>query len=476
LSRAGCAQLIRDICRCLLEFLERTLLQPRWLNDFGQPAEGIDKSELVHPEPRRIRDKHHLRFVATQPCTERYSRDAVVLENALTTEADPFLRARYKFYLGQCYLDAGEKEKALAAFEERALLGFWDQEVFISLYRAANLKADLGFDEEEVIASYLKAHDIRKDRAEALYGAARYCRIKQKYQQGFDLANQALKIKPPHAGLFLEDWIYRYALLDEFAVNAYGIGCYSECVKACTRLLNEGRTPEHFRVRVSKNAELARNKLAAQIHASPAMQTGGRTSHITDSEPKRARLNVILICGPWGSGTSVVAGLLDRLGAFGLAPYFETKDLKTANSYESMPFREIILRYASQPSLSLIPCAPGALQSDLQSLQTRIEEQEFGPYDLHSPKPIFLKYPLSALLIPQICEVFDTKLIYVIRPLEDIARTQEQASKLVWRFLHFDRLATKGAVIFLRDEHRQSLCIRATRVRTGAPAFGYPDL
>jgi hypothetical protein len=31
-------------------------------------AEAIDKSELVHPEPRRIRDKDHLRFVATQPC------------------------------------------------------------------------------------------------------------------------------------------------------------------------------------------------------------------------------------------------------------------------------------------------------------------------------------------------------------------------------------------------------------------------
>ncbi len=30
--------------------------------------EAIDKSELAHPEPRRIRDKHHLRFVATQPC------------------------------------------------------------------------------------------------------------------------------------------------------------------------------------------------------------------------------------------------------------------------------------------------------------------------------------------------------------------------------------------------------------------------
>ena len=31
-------------------------------------AEAIDKSELVHPEPRRIRDKDHLRFVAKQPC------------------------------------------------------------------------------------------------------------------------------------------------------------------------------------------------------------------------------------------------------------------------------------------------------------------------------------------------------------------------------------------------------------------------
>ena len=29
---------------------------------------GIDKSRLVHPEPRRFRDKEHVRFVANQPC------------------------------------------------------------------------------------------------------------------------------------------------------------------------------------------------------------------------------------------------------------------------------------------------------------------------------------------------------------------------------------------------------------------------
>jgi hypothetical protein len=31
-----------------------------------QAAEAVDKSELAHPEPRRIRDKLHLRFVSTQ--------------------------------------------------------------------------------------------------------------------------------------------------------------------------------------------------------------------------------------------------------------------------------------------------------------------------------------------------------------------------------------------------------------------------
>ena len=31
-------------------------------------ANGIDKSQLVHPEPRRFRDQNHVQFVAKQPC------------------------------------------------------------------------------------------------------------------------------------------------------------------------------------------------------------------------------------------------------------------------------------------------------------------------------------------------------------------------------------------------------------------------
>jgi len=155
------------------------------------------------------------------PGSEHYRREAGLIERALAAETDPFLVARYKFYLAQTHLDAGDKEMALAAYRERAELGFWDQEVFISLYRSAGIEADLGFDEDAVIASYLQAHEARKDRAEALHGAARFCRLKERYQQGFDLAKRGVLVKRPDNALIPEDWIYEYGLLDEYAINAW---------------------------------------------------------------------------------------------------------------------------------------------------------------------------------------------------------------------------------------------------------------
>jgi LPS sulfotransferase NodH/glycosyltransferase involved in cell wall biosynthesis len=196
---------------------------------------------------------------------EEYSRqDAAVLQSALVTETDPFLVARYTFYLGQAYFDAGEAEKALATFLARAELGGWADEVFVSLCRAAQLKADLGHDGDEVIATYLKAHGVAPHRAEALHHAARFCRIKERFQQGYDFAQRGLRIKRPGDVLFSEGWVYDYGLLDEYAVNAYWIGAYRECLDACKTLLGVEATPVHERGRIQANADAARGKLAEQ--------------------------------------------------------------------------------------------------------------------------------------------------------------------------------------------------------------------
>jgi tetratricopeptide (TPR) repeat protein len=195
---------------------------------------------------------------------ERYRRDALVIENALQTETDPFLVARYKFYLAQSYLDAGEKQKALTTYQERAKLGFWNQEIFISLYRSAKIKAELGYDADDVIESYRQADRVVAGRAEAPFDAARFCRQHDRFQEGFEFAKRALNYRPPADGLFVDDWVYDYGVLDEYAVNAYWTDRFADCLSACERLLRNPKVPAETRQRVEQNARFAREKLSSR--------------------------------------------------------------------------------------------------------------------------------------------------------------------------------------------------------------------
>ncbi len=193
-----------------------------------------------------------------QSQADRYSRDAAVLEAALTTETDPFLVARYTFYLAQSYRDAGEREKALALYLRRAQLGFWQQEVYVSLWAAGRLKVELNYPAEEIIEAFVSAAHADPERAEALHDAARYCRDRQRFQQGHDFASRAIDLRSPDGALFAEPWIYDYGALDEFVVNAYWAGRYEDAVKGCRLLLApSSKLPESEKQRIEANLRFA---------------------------------------------------------------------------------------------------------------------------------------------------------------------------------------------------------------------------
>jgi glycosyltransferase involved in cell wall biosynthesis len=193
---------------------------------------------------------------------EKYRKDAATYERALPEETDPFLRARYTFYLAQSYRDCGEKEKATLAYLRRAELGYWDQEVFQSLYQAAKLREELGHDQDEVIGLYLRAAEAAPNRAEALHGACRLCRTAGRNSQGYEIGKRGLALRPPEGGLFVEHWIYAYGLRDEFAVNAYWAGHYEDSLAACIDLLASPLLPQAERERIAANATFAKDKLA----------------------------------------------------------------------------------------------------------------------------------------------------------------------------------------------------------------------
>lgn len=194
--------------------------------------------------------------------SETYRRDAAVLETALHTESNPFLLARYRFYLAQSYRDCGEHVRALENYLARAELGFWQEEVFISLYCAAQLKEQIGYPEEEVIAAYLRAANTLPTRAEALHGASRFCRQKKRHEEGYRIAKRGLDIPPPSsASLFVEPSIYEIGLLDEFAINAYWSGHNRDSLDASLKLLSAGKLSAGDARRVAANARFACDRL-----------------------------------------------------------------------------------------------------------------------------------------------------------------------------------------------------------------------
>jgi len=110
--------------------------------------------------------------------TEKYERDIRLLTDAIATERDPGMIARYNFYLASTLRDGDQKEAALETYLNCARLSSWPEEVFVSLLNVAQLKEGLEHSDDQIIAAYIEASAACPTRAEALHGAARFCRNK----------------------------------------------------------------------------------------------------------------------------------------------------------------------------------------------------------------------------------------------------------------------------------------------------------
>jgi len=242
-------------------------------------------------------DRRHEGARSRDPDTFR--KDAAVLEKALADEPG---NARYAFYLGQSWRDAGEYAKARDAYRKTSTMGGWDEEVWYSLYEVANMNVVLGATPAEVRNAYLEAYQFRPRRAEPLVALAAWHRGRSEWALASLFAKAARVIPRPAETLFLDASAYRWRADDEAAIAAYWTGAYAECFALCWALLDEDRAPEEQRARIEMNRDFCVPTVAATTREYPA----DIIRHLVDRVRERAP----------GSGVTLTVTSCRRLDLF----------------------------------------------------------------------------------------------------------------------------------------------------------------
>ena len=190
---------------------------------------------------------------------EKYKKDALIFEDLLKDEPT---NRRNMFYCAQSHFDAKDFESAIKWYTLRSKKGGFMEEAFYSLYRIGLCKIILNHSKEDVINAFLHSHRYYPKRVEPLFEIIAYLRKRDDFAEGYNYANQALKIPYPSGDvLFIHKDIYDYKLFDEVALCAF----YSNKVEVAhslwEKVLLEKKYPESEQERLESNYNAAKKYL-----------------------------------------------------------------------------------------------------------------------------------------------------------------------------------------------------------------------
>ncbi|MFE3494831.1 glycosyltransferase [Streptomyces sp. NPDC059175] len=203
---------------------------------------------------------------------DKFERDARLLSAELERDPD---NARTVFYLAQTMRDMGRAPEAVDLYQRRADMGGWEEEVYYSLLQVGVLKADTG-DWPGGMDALVKAWESRPGRLEACYELAARLRNQGRHHAAHAFARAGLGRPVPDDLLFVTPWVYRWGLLFEYSISAYGVGDWAGSLQACDRLLALPGLPEAHRLQALANREFAVRRLSAVLK--PARSAPGRAS------------------------------------------------------------------------------------------------------------------------------------------------------------------------------------------------------
>lgn len=138
-----------------------------------------------------------------------------------------------------------------------------------------------------------------------------------------------------------------------------------------------------------------------------------------------AKRRLVLVCGPWSSGTSALAGFLAQAGLAAPGPYFAVNDERTPATYEMQAFRQVLMGLASEKTY-VRRVAPAQALEALGAFRDGPLAEACRTAGLADDQPVLLKHALAVLFLPELAELFDLQLVGVLRPYAAIEETRRR--------------------------------------------------
>jgi hypothetical protein len=129
---------------------------------------------------------------------------------------------------------------------------------------------------------------------------------------------------------------------------------------------------------------------------------------------------VVLLCS-WSSGSTSVAGYLDKCGAYTCPPHQKTNDERTPVAFEPLAYRNALAKFTNEFTLKNVGDRADFIAWFSEWLpKQRQKAAEAGC------KVIALKHPLSVYLMAEIYAISDCKFAFVTRAFQSIENTRKR--------------------------------------------------
>lgn len=187
---------------------------------------------------------------------DKFERDIRLLTEDLQKHPD---NTRSRFYLANSYYDTKQYDKAYDQYVSRAIKGGWEQEVFMSWYRAGLCSLEMG-QYPSFIADMNSAHETCPDRPDAIYQLGKFYNDRKQYHVAEMYWHKVLRMYYPEDPLFFYRPIYDYLMLIEAAVCYYYLGEHDEANMLNIAVITKQGVPAWAKELAADNMKFSKNK------------------------------------------------------------------------------------------------------------------------------------------------------------------------------------------------------------------------